>query len=513
MVNEQNPPTSSVPQSKRSARKQRREAEFNTIEATFAPKSKLQRTPPQAHASSSTTIATQNTFSPLQDDSSELSLRDTSPTPIPTMSESKGKQSETQVPTLTDLQAHIARQDARIEALITQLELRNSSQRSRMNSNASHSGPTSEHPSNQKRSETLRNDNLRKDSPISTIEIGRMDTARRPNPHRPTFEAGNPSFSPHSSPKLATPYPTTYRLEKIPHLQEKLSDGESLKPQLWKYLMEANLKRYDHLFLDEDHRREHVIANTEGLARNHLQPLLLLQGEAYDAYGLINSAVNITTNPAEQQIATDQYHAIRQKPNQSFWEFYQKFRELANTAGIANSESLRYDLRSKISSRLRLACANEYPKCITVDEYAAVLQTNDADFHATTSRNLSSSSTNDQRSTGSSRRKNKEYSRENQTLTADISQEHIPKRESTFPPRNSTHFRQHTPAAGTTSSYPKESYTRNTPRATTPFRSDTRIAGIEDDNDASEESFSESSQDEEIETRRKATHPELKDHA
>ena len=79
------------------------------------------------------------------------------------------------------------------------------------------------------------------------------------------------------------------------------------------------------------------------------------------------------------------------KPGMTFWEFYQQFRILATTAGIRDDNTLRTNLRDKILPRLRGAVVHEWKRCSNVNEYASVIQDEDADYIARSSRNQAAS--------------------------------------------------------------------------------------------------------------------------
>jgi hypothetical protein len=183
------------------------------------------------------------------------------------------------------------------------------------------------------------------------------------------------------------------RIERIPLLSAKLSDGIEYKPRLWKKQLDNSLALYERYFINEEHRRSYVLDNTEGRARDYLEPLFLDTDTTQSADDLIESVVSFLTNPAEQQTAHDKYRNLQMSERATFWNFYQTFRILATTGGIKDDYTLRTDLRDKITPRLRTAVVQEWRRCRNITEYAAVIQDADSDFIAQGARNRKSSST------------------------------------------------------------------------------------------------------------------------
>ncbi|RKF56720.1 hypothetical protein OnM2_079005 [Erysiphe neolycopersici] len=140
----------------------------------------------------------------------------------------------------------------------------------------------------------------------------------------------------------------------LPNLSSKLNDGKDVSPDLWKLQILDKLE----------------IKNLD-------------QG----AYDLIDDVVTFLTDPAEADNARNGYLNRAMKPNQTFWDFYRQFRILASTAGITQDLVLRADLRDKVLTRLRSSVVNEWPRCKTLQQYAAALLNQDADYHARRSRN------------------------------------------------------------------------------------------------------------------------------
>ena len=46
-------------------------------------------------------------------------------------------------------------------------------------------------------------------------------------------------------------------------------------PPLWEVQIQNALRRYDRFFLDDEHRKDYILQQTEGMARTFLEPLFL----------------------------------------------------------------------------------------------------------------------------------------------------------------------------------------------------------------------------------------------
>ncbi|KAK6598729.1 hypothetical protein H4I96_07933 [Botrytis cinerea] len=284
------------------------------------------------------------------------------------------------------------------------------------------------------------------------------------------------SHSSRSNSRNRSPAPreAPYQVEKIPHLTEKLSDGKALKPKLWKYLIECNLEQYAYAFTSERQRRIYIVANTEGIARDHLQPLLLDPSPEYDAQGLIEAAVQVTTDPAEQRVALDQYETLRQGANQPFWEFYQKFRQLANTAGIQDSSTLLNNLRNRINTRLAYTCVTEFASFRSVNDYAALLQIHDVNYRSIKAREYATAS-----ATRSNPTSNRTTASQQSRSTPKTSQEIPQHSANTVPPRLPSNHRSNTVSISNNPYHNSQSWKSNGPaRNSIPAQSDSRIQEI-----------------------------------
>ncbi|CCU74514.1 simnilar to predicted protein from Sclerotinia sclerotiorum [Blumeria hordei DH14] len=173
-----------------------------------------------------------------------------------------------------------------------------------------------------------------------------------------------------------------FRPETIPLLSSRLSDGRDMKPRLWQQQILERLQWYNSSFFDNSHRRSYIVDNTEGIARDFLLPLYMDMNPRPSPNRLIQEVVDFLLDPAEQQIASDDYHKLEMQPYEQFRHFFQRFRILANQAGLTDENMLKSDLRNKITKRLRSAVVNEWRRCRTLNEYANVIQDIDADFEA-----------------------------------------------------------------------------------------------------------------------------------
>ena len=65
------------------------------------------------------------------------------------------------------------------------------------------------------------------------------------------------------------------------------------------------MRRYDQYFVDDDHRKDWLLTQTEGTARTFLEPFFLSptlndDGNIADALDLVEQVVKFLTNPYEQ---------------------------------------------------------------------------------------------------------------------------------------------------------------------------------------------------------------------
>jgi hypothetical protein len=146
--------------------------------------------------------------------------------------------------------------------------------------------------------------------------------------------------------------------------------------------MRQRLEWYDSYFVDEGHRIAYIIDNTDGAAREFLEPLYLNECSPQVAEDLIDAVVEFLSNPSERQQGYDDYLNLRMYANTDlFWEFYRRFRLLATTAEVSDDYTLRTNLRDKILPRLRLSVVHEWERCHDINKYTSAVQRADIDFH------------------------------------------------------------------------------------------------------------------------------------
>ena len=232
--------------------------------------------------------------------------------------------------------------------------------------------------------------------------IDEANFRRRP-PLRQTPRQSS-TFSGHSTMSIAS------RIEKIPNLHEKLSDGIEYSPKLWEVQIQNSLRRYQQYFIDDDHRKDWVLAQTDGMARTFLEPSFLEPQPDEDALDLVAQVVAFLTNPHESQTARNKYIALDMEEYDSFWPFYHEFRTLAKKSGMRDKEVLKLDLHDKIKSRLRKKLFHEYRKSRTLEEYVEAIQAEDqgqlAEMNVYNNKPLTSKTSSSNNKSSSSRNSN-----------------------------------------------------------------------------------------------------------
>jgi hypothetical protein len=141
---------------------------------------------------------------------------------------------------------------------------------------------------------------------------------------------------------------------KVTDLHNKLNDGASIRPSLWRTLMLERLEIYQHALPTESFRRQYVLEQTQGLALEYLEGQYLQQTPPLTAVQLVESVATFLTDPAEAQRAADEYYVLRMG-NLSFTEFHRQLMRLANLAGITDKRTLRQDLTFKVTEFYRRA--------------------------------------------------------------------------------------------------------------------------------------------------------------
>lgn len=175
------------------------------------------------------------------------------------------------------------------------------------------------------------------------------------------------------------------RVDKVPNLTEKLSDG--VEPRLsvttWKYQIEVTYRTYVDYFGSEDERRAYLLNQTEGDARQYIEPQITDPTDPNNqptALDLVNDLYSFLYNPQTREKARNEYNRLKMQPTDSFWSFYRKFRGLSRAAKITNDDDLMFDLKSKILPRLRAPTTQEYRKARNLDAYVEALQAEDLDY-------------------------------------------------------------------------------------------------------------------------------------
>lgn len=217
-------------------------------------------------------------------------------------------------------------------------------------------------------------------------------------PYRPNPPARFPSPSGISTMSYAT------RIEKIPNLHPKLSDGVEYSPKLWEVQVQNALRRYANYFMDEDHKKDWLLNQTEGMARTFLEPAFIEpefneEGNLVDALDLVDQLVSFLSNPHDKQTARSKYSALQMESRNSFWTFYHEFRTLARTAGINDKSVLKMDLQEKLPPRLRKQLFQEYRKSRSLEEYVEAIQAEDQGQHVERTYHATSESSASVRST------------------------------------------------------------------------------------------------------------------
>jgi len=138
------------------------------------------------------------------------------------------------------------------------------------------------------------------------------------------------------------------------------------------------LEWYNQYFLNDEHKKSYILDNTEGIARDFLEPLFLDPDGNCDPYDLIDSVCKFLTNPAEQSLARTEFKKLKMTTNKTFWEFYHVFRTTATLASIRDDLTLRTELKDKLLPRLRMKLTQEWRRCNTLVEWVAAIQEEDA---------------------------------------------------------------------------------------------------------------------------------------
>lgn len=146
------------------------------------------------------------------------------------------------------------------------------------------------------------------------------------------------------------------------------------------------LSRYHKSFFDDVHRREYILENTTGDAAKLLRSYILDPPKDWTPNDFVEFVANAFTDPAKRENATAEFGKLLMRPQQHFWEFWQKFRALSTETEYRDDRFLREQLRAKFLVRLSNTVQTEWKKCNTLSDYVDVLQDANAHFHSTQHR-------------------------------------------------------------------------------------------------------------------------------
>jgi hypothetical protein len=333
-------------------------------------------------------------------------------------------------------------------------------------------------------------------------------------------EAHHPSpvqqTGPRGSSQPASVVSVSSRIEKIPNLREKLTDGIAYRPRLWQRQILSRLEWYSRYFVNDDHRKSYILDNTDGTARDFLEPLFLDPDDNSDPYDLVDSVCKFLTNPAEQSDARTKFKKLQMTADKTFWEFYHVFRTTATLAGIRDDLTLRTELRDKLLPRLRMKLTQEWRRCDNLSEWVAAIQEEDAAWIE--ERVLHGTPAPDKATKRSGIYANSRTARNNLSAPA-LPADNVPQVSFDVPIRGST--------SGSVSSKdrPNTPWRNDTPRQQTPFSAKTssssvpprhstpRINEIAMDDDDLEDSYEDATEHLDADELEKAASPRAKDDA
>ena len=179
-------------------------------------------------------------------------------------------------------------------------------------------------------------------------------------------------------------FPSTARLEKVPHLPEeqKLASSASSDAPMWRHAMTTRMNRYGSYFCDDVHRTEFIYENTKDEAAKFLRSYILDPPSDWSPFDFIDFVADAFTDPAKRENATAEFEILTMAPRELFWDFWTKFRTLAADAEYRDDRFLREQLRSKVLIRLSNAVQTEWTRCHTLNDYVKVLQKADAHYQS-----------------------------------------------------------------------------------------------------------------------------------
>lgn len=174
------------------------------------------------------------------------------------------------------------------------------------------------------------------------------------------------------------------RIERIPYLAEKLSDGRIYRAKQWESRILDNLEDYGDFFISDRQKKNYVLDQTEGIARDYLAPKIADRSSDASPEDLVHDVVTFLSDPAEQQQGEIDFEALHMLPKETFWEFYLEFCRLASIAEITDQRRLRNAMRGKVLSRLRKPLNQKWAETSTFDEWVTAIQNEDTGYRAET---------------------------------------------------------------------------------------------------------------------------------
>ncbi|POS83902.1 hypothetical protein EPUL_004718 [Erysiphe pulchra] len=175
------------------------------------------------------------------------------------------------------------------------------------------------------------------------------------------------------------------RIESVPHIPEdqKLGSSNEVDAQVWHRDMTNRLRWYDDRFFDKEQRFEYVYGNTKGDAEKLARSYRLDPPPDWTAQNFVNFLTETFDNPAKRETATVEFEGLLMSPQESFWNFWRRFRTVSSDAEYRDDRFLREQLRAKVLVRLSNVVQLEWDRCQNLNEYVNILHKADAHFQAT----------------------------------------------------------------------------------------------------------------------------------
>ncbi|KAI6247054.1 hypothetical protein HI914_04933 [Erysiphe necator] len=175
------------------------------------------------------------------------------------------------------------------------------------------------------------------------------------------------------------------RIESVPHIPEdqKLGSGNDVDAQVWHRDMTNRLRWYDDRFFDREQKFEYVYGNTKGDAAKLARSYRLDPPLDWTAQDFVDFLTQTFDNPAKRETATAEFEGLLMSPQESFWNFWRRFRTISSDAEYRDDRFLREQMRAKVLVRLSNVVQLEWDRCQNLNEYVNILQKADAHFQAT----------------------------------------------------------------------------------------------------------------------------------